>query len=328
MSPTLHKGGAGMVWEFAIVLSVAYTVTIASLGVILWLTRPKTPPTRRFSEIHESAVEVREILLPTAAAAVLGFFVSLAASTVYDNFSPKHDLTLDVGTLNYLLISLVGALLAFAVLAILLEKVRVTARDVTRHPASINRAAGLLLQGKEVADLDAATLKGNLEAWKRQRGKSAAGVMLGRGASPRLNALLQAHDRVLRTEKLPRWFTFRLFVAKAGDFWWTGVVLLVPLLLTSVLVVVASLVDGNGPGRELEAPGRLAISLLCVFVQLLAVLLYLRWDARHFIRVYRIDRIELNAAEKRVAALKRKSDEAVAPRRGLARRLLDALRRP
>lgn len=150
--------------------------------------------------------------------------------------------------------------------------------------------------------------------------------MLGRGASPRLNALLRAHDRVLRAEELPRWFTFRLLAAKAGDFWWTGVVLLVPLFLTSSLVVVTSLVDGNGPGRELELPGRLLVSLLCVVAQMLSVLLYLRWDARHFIRVYRIDRIELNAAEKRVATLKRKSGTTVAPRRGIARRLLDALK--
>lgn len=315
-----------MMWEFAIVLSVAYTVTIASLGVILWVTRPKTPPTRRFSEIHESAVEVREILLPTAAAAVLGFFVSLAASAVYENFSPKHDVALDVGALNYLLLSLVGALLAFAVLAILLEKVRVTARDVTRHPASINRAAGLLIHGKEIDDLDAATLGGNLEAWKRQRGKSAAGVTLGRSASPRLNALLRAHDRMLRTEKLPRWFAIRLFAAKAGDFWWTGVVLLVPLVLTSGLVVATSLLGGSGPERELETQERLMISLLCVVAQLLAVLLYLRWDAKHFIRVYRIDRIELYAAEKRVAALKRRPDLTSVPQRGLARRLFDALK--
>lgn len=315
-----------MLWKSAFVLSVGYIVTIVSIAVVILASRPKAPPTRRFAEIHESAVEVREILLPTAAAAALGFFVSLAASVVHENFSPKHITKLEVGTLNYLLVTLWCALLAFVILAILLEKVRVTARDVARHPASINRAAGLLIHGKEIDDLDAEDLRGNLEAWKRLRGKSAARVMLGRGASPRLNMLFQGHEMALRKENLPPRFSLKLFTAKFADFWWTGVILLVPLVLISSFTVFASLFSAEGWGFQFKIDETLLISLLLVIVQIFATFLFLWADAKHAVRVYRIDRIELRAAEKRVATLQRKVEVGKVSRRGLVRRLIDAVR--
>ena len=315
-----------MWWELAIVLSSAYVVTLVAIAVVIHSTRPKVPPRLRFTEIHERALETRNVLLPAAAAAVLGFFVSLIASFVHDDFASAVATRLKMGVFDYLLLLFLGAVLSFAVLAFLLEKMSVAARDVTRHPASINRAAGVLLLGKEIDDLDAADLKANLDAWKQQRGKSAARVMVGRGASPRLNALLHDHDRTLRSEKLSSSFSFRLFIAKAADFWWTGALPVGALVLTSVFIVVTSLAGAYGSDLQLDWKGRLAVSLLCVIVQVLATWLYLRADAKHLVRVYRIDRIELGAAERRIATLQNEETATDAPRRGFVWRVLDAMR--
>lgn len=315
-----------MWWELGVVLSGAYIVSIIGMAVVILVSRPKVPPTLRFSEIHERALETRNVLLPAAAAAVLGLFVSMIASFVHGDFSSPLAVNLEMNAAEYLLLLGMGAVLSFAVLALLLEKMSVAARHVTRHPASINRAAGVLLHGKEIDDLDAVDLHDNLEAWKRQRGKSAARVMLGRGASPRLNALLREHDQMIRGEKLTWRFTVQLLAAKTSDFWWTGVVLLGALISTSVFIVVTSLTETGSSDLSLDWQGRLTVSLACVVAQVLVTLLYLHADAKHVVRVYRIDRIELGAAEKRIDSLRNRAKTAAAPRRGLARRLLDAVR--
>lgn len=313
-------------WEGAAALAITYIITTAIVAAGLTLSTPKSPKRLSYSQLRGRAVQTRDVLLPAGAAAVLSFFVSMIASFVHEDFSSPLALRFGLDASSYLYLAFVGAVLSFVALALMLEKIGIAGRDVTRHPASINRAAELLGRGREIDDLDATDLERNLANWKLQQGKSAARVILGGDSSPRLNTLLWEHEKTHLKEKLPRWFWVRFFVAKTADFWWTGAILLGALVTTSGLLVVTNLVELSPSEIQPDGRGRAVLSLCCVLLQILVTLWLLRADAKRVVRAYRIDRIELAAAERRVAALRARARPVAAPRRGFVRRILDAVR--
>lgn len=314
-----------MWWELAVVLSIAYSAVLTGIAIVVVTTRPKCPHRVSFTEIQERAVRTRDVILPAAAAVVLGFFVSLAAGFVHDDFRSPLAERLHWEAAQYLYLLVMGGLLSFALFGMLLIKIGSAARDVAHHPSSINRAAELLNRGKEVDDLDALDLERNLVEWKVRRGHSAARVMIGLSPSTRINRLLLNHEWALRTERLPRWFSVKLFAAKTADYWWSGATLLVALCGTGLFVIVTGLIIVSDQGPSGGVRG--VVALLCVCGEVAATLVFLRMDALHVARTYRIDRIELAAAERRISRLLQKPTAVPEPRGALRWWFCEALRR-
>src|SRR5690606_140967 len=295
--------GEACVVEFVTVLSVAYIAMVAGLAFVMLWTRPKAPSRKTYSELRESAVRTRDVLLPAAAAAVLGIFVSLTASFVHENFSAPIADRFELSAMSYLCFLALGGLVSFALLAVLLEKLGASARDLARHPASINRAATLLGRGRMIEDLEAWDLERSLARWKKQKGKSAARIVVGATASPHLNELLDAHAEVLKSEVLPRGFSWSLFVAKVKHFWWIGFLLPVACGATLLSVVFAWVADVVEHGASSLASWTSVAVLAFLVLVPLSTILYLFADAKYTIRMFRIDRIELRAAERRIEDL-------------------------
>lgn len=290
-------------WMASVALGFVYIIVVGILALAVRISRPKPPPRVGFQEIQGRAVRMRDVIAPAAAAAVLGFFVSLAASFVHANFSSPLAERLEVNSVTYLYLLGAGVLLAFFALILLVEKTRGAARDVTQHPATINRAAEAMLRGVKIEDLESVDLSRNLARWRDGRGKSALRLVFGRESSPNLNELFKHYGSAIRSGKLPRAFALRLYSASLKDFPTRGVLLFlvfgVPFWFTSVAPVVALTLGESGAALA----AYVCIPVAFLFAQAGVTYAYLRANARFTARWYRIDAIELPAAEKRINLL-------------------------
>lgn len=290
-------------WTASVALALVYVILVGIFALAVRLSRPKPPPRVGFHEIQGRAVRMRDVIAPAAAAVVLGFFVSLAASFVHANFKSPLVERLNLDSVTYLYLLGAGVLIAFLALVVLVEKTRGAARDVTQHPATINRAAEAMLRGVKIEDLEPIDLSRNLHRWRGGRGKSALRMTFGRKSSSHLNELFRHYGSTIRSGKLPRTFAFRLYSASLKDFPIRGVILLlifgIPFWFTSVAPVVALTLGARGANLA----AYVCIPVVFLFAQAGVTYAYLRANARYTARWYRIDAIELSSAKRRIDRL-------------------------
>lgn len=294
-----------MLWGLLVVLATAYAVVTFGCALAVLLSRPKIPHRPSFFEIHNRAIRMRDVVLPVIAAAILGFFVSLAASFAHEGFSSPLADRYELSGTTYVYLTIMGTLLSLLGLVLTVEKVRGDAISAARHPASINRAAEVLLLGKEIEGLESRDLERNLTHWQARAAKSATRIILWRGESPNMNRLLQSSRRDLRGRRLPEGFTTQLFIASIRDYPTRGILAIcgfVVSFLAGVLAASLSVVSGWDGGGLVIGIG---LPLAVVLLQLVSACLYLRFNARFVARCWRIDEIELLSARRRIKRLMR-----------------------
>ncbi|WP_193119437.1 hypothetical protein, partial [Brachybacterium tyrofermentans] len=273
-----------MLWGLLVFICVSYAVVLSIYALTVILDRPKIPRRDTFFEIRNRAITMRDVVLPAVAAALLGFFVSLAASFVHEGFySPFADRYRLSGA-SYMYSATVCALILLLGLVLAIGKVRGDAKGVTRHPASINRAAAVLLRGQEIEGLEPRDLERNLSAWQARAGKSAARVFLWRGESPNMNKLLQCSRSDLKRNTLPKGFPVRLLTASVRDFRLRGILATCGFsasLFSGVLAIIVALASEWGSGALAVGVG---IPLVFVVLQVVSGYLYVRYNARFVVR--------------------------------------------
>ena len=310
--------------QLSVGASAGFVMTVTFIAIMVAGSSPLVPVRIDFHEIQGRALRVRDIGLPSAAAVVLGFFVSLAASLVHSNFEAPIAVGLGLNPVAYLGFLFFGASLSFSILMFFLERVRTGARDLARHPSSINRAADAMLRGARLDNLEPRELQRNLTRWERGRGASAMRSTPGARSSPLINAVFAEYAPKFRIDHLPRGFTRQLTKAYLGDFPRAGY-----FVLAVAGVAAAAAVTGLALGTVLAIRGDVPAWMPAVPVALLigqggASAWCLRAEARLAIRRYRIDSIELQAAHRRLARLLREPDP-VPPPAGLLGKLVARL---
>lgn len=294
-----------MLWGLLVMLATVYAVVIFGCALAVLLSRPKIPQRPSFFEMHNRAIRMRDVVLPAVAAAILGFFVSLAASFAHEGFSSPLADRYELSNATYVYLAIMGALLSLLGLVITVEKVRGDAISTARHPASINRAAEVLLLGKEIEGLEPRDLERNLAHWQARAARSATRIILWRGESPNMNRLLQSSRRDLKGRRLPKGFATQLFIASIRDYPARGTLAIggfVVSFLAGVLAASLSIASGWGKGGMVIGAG---FPLSVVLLQLVSACLYLRFNARFVARCWRIDEIELLSARRRIKRLMR-----------------------
>ncbi len=270
-----------------------------NLGLVAF-SRPKVPNRVTFFEMQSRAMRMRDVALPAIAAALLGFFVSLAASYVHSGFAAPIATMLDLSGATYVYLLSVGVVVSLAGLLALMDRMRSDARSLARSPASINRAAELLLRGSGVEGLDADDLRRNLERWQARAGREAMRTVLWRKDSPHVNAVLQEVRRGRRRPRRPKRAGRRLLLASFADQRLRGVLVAVGFVAPFVAGIVALFMALAAADPNAGAGWRIVLPVL----QLLGVLLFVRFNARFVILCWRIEEIELRAAKRRIARLK------------------------
>lgn len=282
---------------------VVYGVHAAVLWpnvAIVAFSRPKIPNRISFFEMQSRAVRMRDVALPAIAAAVLGFFVSLAASYVHSGFTAPIATILDIPGPTYVYLMFVGVAISLVGFLALMDRMRSDAVSLAGHPASINRAAELLLRGKEVEGLEADDLCRNLDRWQRKAGREAMRIVVWRRDSPHVNSLLQEVRRGRRRPRRPRRAGGRLLFASFADQHLRGVLVFLGFAVPFAASIAALVIALAAPGSNAGESWRIVFPVL----QVLGVLLFLRFNARFVILCWRIDEIELRAAKRRIARLK------------------------
>lgn len=282
-----------------------------NLGFVA-LSRPKVPNRVTFFEMQSRAVRMRDVALPAIAAALLGFFVSLAASYVHSGFAAPIVTMLGLSGTAYVYLLFVGVVVSLAGLLALMDKMRSDARSLARSPASINRAAELLLRGSGVEGLDADDLRRNLERWQARAGREAMRTVLWRKESPHVNAVLQEVRRGRRRPRRPKRAGRRLLLASFADQRLRGVLVAVGFVAPFAAGIVAFGVALAAPDANAGAGWRIVLPVL----QMLGGLLFVWFNARFVILCWRIEEIELRAAKRRIARLKAASAKRDVRHRG------------
>ena len=291
-----------MYWELLMTVTATHVIILWGFCAVVRFTRPRVPNRVSFFEMQARAVRVRDVVLPAIAAAILGFFVSLAASFVHGGFSAPVATVLHLQGSTYIYAVFVGVMVSLLGFLLLMDRIRSDARSLVRHPASINRAAVLLQRGKDVEGLEAYDLRKSLDQWQARAGREAMRIYLWRKDSPHANALLQELRRASSRPQRPRGLSVRLLRASVADQRLRGVLMIlgfvVPFCASAVAACVA-IVDpeGNAAGWRIAAP------LVCAVLQLVGGAVFLRLNATYVIRCWRIDEIELRAAKRRITRL-------------------------
>jgi hypothetical protein len=294
------RGGESKLWvDLLTVVCIVHVVILwMNLGFVA-LSRPKVPNRVTFFEMQSRAVRLRDVALPAIAAAVLGFFVSLAASYVHSGFAAPIVTMLGLSGTAYVYLLFVGVVVSLAGLLALMDRMRSDARSLARSPASINRAAELLLRGSGVEGLDADDLRRNLERWQARAGREAMRTVLWRKDSPHVNVVLQEVRRGRRRPRRPRRAGRRLLLASFADQRLRGVLVTLGFAVPFAAGIVAVGMILAVPGSSAGEGWRFVFPIL----QVLGGLLFVRFNARFVILCWRIEEIELRAAKRRIARL-------------------------
>ena len=212
----------------------------------------RAPSRVSFFEMQARAVRMKDVVIPAMAAAALGFFVSLAASFVDGGFSAPIATVLDIAGSTYLYLVFVGVIVSMAGFLVLMDWMRSDVRGLVRHPSSINRAAELLLRGKEVQGLEVHDLRRSLDLWQAKAGREAMRVVIWRNDSPHVNALLQEVRKAERRPCRPRHVSVRLLWASFADQRIRGVLLALGFFGPCVMSIAATCVALSKSGRAAE----------------------------------------------------------------------------
>lgn len=294
-------------WDLLVTVSGTHVVILWILVTVVGFSKVKIPSRVSFFEMQARAVRIRDVSLPAVAAAILGFFVSLAASYVHSGFSAPIASMLGLAGISYPYIVFSGATVSFAVFLILMDRMPSDAKSLARHPASINRAADLLLRGKEVDGLEVDDLQRNLDQWQARAGREALRSVIGRKDSPHVNALLQEVRKGERRPRRPRRAGRRLLHASFADQRLRGVLVslgfAVPFMASIVSLYTALAFADLNAGEG----WRIVVPLVLLAFQVLGGLLFLSLNARFVILCWRLNEIELRAAKRRIARLRKAS---------------------
>lgn len=297
-----------MFWlEILTAASIAHVLLLWMYVAIMAFSRQKIPSRVSFFEMQARAVRMRDVALPALAAALLGFFVSLASSFVHSGFSAPIATMLNLAGSSYVYLVFVGVVVSFVGLLALMDMMRSDARSLARHPASINRAAVLLLRGRDVDGLEVDDLHRNLESWQARAGREALRTVFGRKDSPRVNSLLQEIRKGERRPNIPSQVGIRLLRAAFADLRLRGALVALGFAVPLAASFAALIMAFASENPMADEAWRLVLPLVCLALQILGGLLFLRLNARFVIRCWRINEIELRAAKRRIARLKANS---------------------